>query len=607
MDCSWRWAYSRLKLFHKYEYPLFREVIATSHYFTLNIISLMAPQNETTSPLKAALASCKIMFKYILLFGCLLNMLMLATPIYSMQVLDRVISSGNTDTLTMLTIVIVSALMLMGLLQGGRSFAMIKMGNWIERQLSERIFSCSIRMALASRVNIGSQQLRDLQTIKTYLTSMPLLTILDTPWAIIFIIALFAIHPYMGALAVLGGIILIFFTILSDRLTKPLHDTNNEAFIKSMKQVDQATKNAEVIEVMGFLPNIIKNWQKINGNLQHTQAFVGQRQTVLTEITKFIRTFLQVLVTGLGAYLVIKNEMSTGAIIASSSLIGRALAPFEHAIASWKGFVNCRKAYERLNQSYAITENVENKMSLPAPTGAVDVENIYYAPQGVQTHLIKGISFSLKAGEILVIIGASAAGKTTLIKLIVGALSPSIGTVRIDGASLKDWPRHELGPHLGYLPQDIELFGGTVKDNIARMDSQADPEAVVKAARAAGIHEMILKLPKGYDTEIGFEGSMLSGGQKQRIALARAFYGQPRVLVLDEPNSNLDTIGETALSAALMDAKTRGVTCILVSHRPNLLNIADKVMVLQEGMVATFGSKDEVLSKFNQQQSQRSM
>ena len=561
----------------------------------------MTPPNETITPLKHTLASCKIMFKYALLFGCILNLLMLSTPIYSMQVLDRVISSGNTDTLVMLTLVIALALALMSLLQAGRSFAMIQMGSWIEKQLSEQVFACSVRMSLESKVNIGSQQLRDLQTIKTYMTSMPLLTILDTPWAIIFILALFIIHPYMGALAVVGGVILVGFAVLSDRLTKPLHDSNNDAFIKSMKQVDQATKNAEVIEVMGFLPNIIKSWQKINGKIQHTQSLVGKRQTILTEVTKFIRMFLQVLVTCLGAYLVIdNNQISTGAIIASSSLIGRALAPFEQAIASWKGFVNCRKAYERLNKSYEITEKVDSKMSLPAPEGRVDVENLYYAPPGLQKHIIKGVTFSLNAGEVLAIIGPSASGKTTLAKLIIGVLPPSIGTIRVDDASLKDWRRDELGKYVGYLPQDIELFGGTVKENIARMDSEADPESVIVAAQIAGIHEMILKLLKGYDTEIGFEGSVLSGGQKQRLALARAFYGNPRILILDEPNSNLDTLGEAALSTALSVAKEQGMTCILISHRTSILNVADKIMVLKDGAVATFGNKNEVLAQLNQ-------
>ncbi|AIF80898.1 alkaline protease secretion ATP-binding protein AprD [endosymbiont of Acanthamoeba sp. UWC8] len=557
-------------------------------------------RKENITPIKETLFACKIMFKYALLFGCIINLLMLSTPIYSMQVLDRVISSGNVDTLVMLTLVIMLALLLLAMLQAGRSFAMTQMGNWIERQLSEKVFTGSVKMSLESKVNIGSQQLTDLQTIKNFLTSPGLLTVLDTPWAIIFIIVLFIIHPWMGFLSVIGGALLVGFAILSDKLTKPLLDSMNDENIKSRRQVDQATRNAEVIEVMGLLPNIIQSWQKLNGKIQTTHSLFTKRYSVLTEITKFIRLVIQILVTGFGAYLVINGQMSSGAIIASSSLVGRALAPFEGAINSWKGFVNCRKAYDRLNAAYELVEKHEEKMSLPEPEGRVDVENLFYNPPNVQRHIVKGITFSLKAGETLAIIGPSASGKTTLAKLLAGALNPSIGTVRVDDASLKDWKREELGKYIGYLPQDVELFAGTIKENIARMDPNADPEEVVMAAQITGVHEMILRLPKGYDTEIGFDGSMLSGGQRQRIALARAFYGNPKILLLDEPNSNLDSVGEAALATAIDVAKDRNITCIIISHRTSILNVADKIMILKDGVIATFGSKKEVMDQMNQ-------
>jgi PrtD family type I secretion system ABC transporter len=560
----------------------------------------MRKGKDNITPIKETLIACKVMFKYALVFGCIINLLMLASPIYSMQVLDRVISSSNTDTLLMLTLVIVLALLLLALLQAGRAFAMTQMGNWIEKQLSEKTFASSVRMSLESKINIGSQQLRDLQTIKGYLTSPGLLTMLDLPWAIIFIMVLFIIHPWMGFLSIIGGAILVGLAVLSDRLTKPLYDSISDESIKSMRQVDQATRNAEIIEVMGLLPNIISVWQSMNHKVQSTQSLVTKRQTVLSELTKFIRLVLQILVTGLGAYLVLQGEISTGAIIASSSLIGRALAPFESAIASWKGFVNSRKAYERLNTSYELVEKQEEKMSLPEPEGKIDVENVFYNPPNVQRHLVKGVSFSLEPGEALVIIGPSASGKTTLAKLIAGALHPTIGSVRIDEASLKDWKRDELGQFIGYLPQDVELFNGTVKENIARMNQNADPEEIVMAAQIAGVHEMILRLPKGYDTEIGFDGSILSGGQKQRIALARALFGNPKLMILDEPNSNLDSLGESALATALEVAKEKRITCIIISHRTTILNIADKIMIMKDGAVATYGSKKEVMEQMNQ-------
>lgn len=555
----------------------------------------MKKSQNYTSPIKETLISCKVMFKYALLFGCIINFLMLASPIYSMQVLDRVISSGNTHTLLMLTLVIVFALLLLSLLQTGRSFAMTKMGDWIETQLSAKTFASSVKSSLESKTNVGAQQLRDLQTIKSYLTSPALLTMVDLPWAIIFIIVLFIIHPWMGFISVIGGGILVGLSFLSDRITKPLYNSISDDSIKSMRQVEQATRNAEVIEVMGLLPNIIHSWQTMNHKVQSTQSLVVKKQALLSECSKFIRLVLQILVTGLGAYLVLQGKISTGAIIASSSLMGRGLAPFETAIISWKGFVNARKAYERLNSVHQIVDSEDKKMSLPAPEGSMSVENLFYSPPNMQHYIIKGVSFSLNPGETLAIIGPSAAGKTTLAKLIAGALRPSNGTVRIDGANLQDWNRHELGQYLGYLPQDVELFNGTIKENIGRMNLDASAEEVLAASQIAGVHEMILRLPKAYDTEIGFDGAMLSGGQRQRIALARTLFGNPKILILDEPNSNLDTAGESALAMALSLAKEKKITCIVVSHRNSILSIADKIMILQDGAMVKFGTKEEIM------------
>lgn len=548
-----------------------------------------------TSPLKETLVSCKIMFKYALIFGCIINLLMLASPIYSMQVLDRVISSGNTNTLLMLTLVIAFALILLGLLQGGRSFAMTKMGDWIEQKLSESIFTNSIKTSLETRNNVGSQQFRDLQTIKSYLISPGLLTMVDLPWSIIFIIVLFIIHPCMGFISIIGGLILIGLAFFSDRITKPLYDSISDESIKSMRQIDQATRNAEVIEVMGFLPNIISCWQKINRKVQSTQSLAAKKQSFLSELSKFIRMFLQILVTGIGAYLVIQGQISTGAIIASSSLMGRALAPFENAIIAWKGFINARKSYERLNAGYQSKHNEEEKMSLSEPIGKIDVENLFYSPANMQQYIVKGVSFSLNPGETLAIIGPSAAGKTTLAKLIAGALLPSNGTVRIDNANIQDWNRNQLGQFIGYLPQNVELFNGTIKENISRMHSNPNSQDVLNAAQMAGVHEMILQLPKGYDTDIGFDGSMLSGGQRQRIALARALFGNPKILILDEPNSNLDSFGECALAAALSIAKTKKITCIVISHKTSILNLTDKIIILQNGSIAKIGKKEEFM------------
>ena len=551
------------------------------------------------TPLKEGLLACKVMLKYVLFFGCMINLLLLSTPIYSMQVLDRVLSSGNLDTLVMLSLVIVLALVLLGFLQGARAFAMNRMGNWFEKKLSETVFASSVNASLVSKGNANSQQMRDLQTIKTYITSPGLIAMMDLPWAIIFLVVLFVLHKAMGFLTIIGGAILIVVGLIADRATKPLLDKNNDQFIKSMRYVEQSARNAEVVKVMGMINNVISSWQKLNKKVQTTQSLTVERQAVFTEITKLVRTVIQISVTGIGAYLCIAEpgSFSSGAIIASSSLVGRALAPFEVAINSLKGYINCKKAYERLNGSFVVSNAENTNMSLPEPEGRMEVENLYYAPQGAQKHILKGITFNLNAGETLVIVGPSASGKTTLAKVLVGCYEPSIGSVRIDGASLKDWKPTELGKYMGYLPQDVELFSGSVRENIARMDNDSDPDTVVMAAQLAGIHDMILQLPKAYETEIGPDGSVLSGGQKQRLGLARAFYGTPKLLVLDEPNASLDAVGEQALASAIEFAKEEKITTILISHRPSILNLADKIMVVKDGMMVAFGAKNELMGQ----------
>ena len=562
---------------------------------------MMQKNNNPTSfgltPLKESLLACRVMVKYILVCGLITNILLLSTSIYSMQVLDRVLSSGSVETLIMLTIVVIIALVLLSLVQGARSFAMTMMGSWFEYRLSKNVFANSIRSALESRANANSQQMRDLQTVKTYLTSPGLISIMDTPWAIIFIIVLFILHTYLGLLAIIGSAIIAAMGIISDRATKPLVEANNEEFIKSMKQVDQATRNAEVIEVMGLLRNINESWNKINDTVQTTQSLLNKRHAIFSEMTKFIRLILQICVTGMGAYLVLKGELSSGAMIASSSLISRALAPFEAVINSWKGYLNCCKAYDRLDRAFMRYIDADNAMSLPVPEGRISLENVYYAPIGSQKHIIKGMNFIIEPGDIVAIIGNSGSGKTSLAKLIVGAWQPILGTVRIDGANIKDWNRQELGQHIGYLPQDIELFSGTVKENIARMNPNPDPEAVIMAAQLAGVHDMILQLPKGYDTEVGIDGSALSGGQRQRIALARTFFGDLKIIVLDEPNASLDSYGEAALAAAIEFAKEKKMTVVIISHRTPILSLASKILMVKDGMIAAFGPKDQVIEQ----------
>ncbi len=552
-------------------------------------------RDEISSPLFNALLHCRVMFKYGLLFGAIVNILMLATPIYSMQVLDRVISSSNLDTLFVLTIVIMFAVALLSGIQSARSIAMNKMGAWFEKELSNIMLKVVVKSSLKSKGSAGSQQMRDLQSIKTFLTSPAFVSILDLPWALIFIIVLFLIHYYMGILTVLGGIILVCMAILADKNTKKLHDTSNENFLKSMKVVDQTARNAEVVSVMGLFGQIYSNWQTINSKVQDAQNLVSLKQNFYSEISKFIRMILQILVTGLGAYLVLKNEMSVGAIIACSSISSRALAPFEQAIVSWKQFVTTKKSYQRLDTILKQHYNAFVPMKLPQPNGSISLEKVTYAPSEIP--IIKNIDFTIKPGALVAVIGPSGSGKTTLAKVIVGAIDPSKGVVRIDNANLAEYNKDDLGQYIGYLPQSVELFNGSIKENIARMNSDANPDDVIKAAKMAGVHDVILSLPKGYDSEIGFDGSTLSGGQRQRIGLARAFFGNPKILVLDEPNANLDADGETALANALQSAKDSLITTIIISHRSGILSLADQIVIIKNGEVDMIGTFDEINEK----------
>lgn len=545
------------------------------------------------------LYSCRIIIKYILLFGIIANLLMLSTPIFSMQVLDRVLGSGNLHTLKMLLLVIILAMILLITIQGTRAFAMNKLGAWFENELSETVLSNSLQRSLESKYFATSQSIRDLQTIKTFITSPNIIAMMDMPWAIIFIIVLFILHNMIGLLAIGSVCILIVFGIITDQVTKTMINHNNDNFVKSMQYVEQITKNSEVIEVMGMRKNIIFCWQELNMKVQLTQNLITKRRIIFTEITKFFRMLIQISVTSLGAYLCLKGEFTSGAIIASSSLVGRALAPFEITINSWKAFVDCKKSYTRLNNSLIQYQDDSNKMRLPSPEGTIKVNNVYYHPQGLQKYILKGINFSLAKGEILGIIGASASGKTTLAKLIVGGLYPSIGNIRIDDANTKDWRKQDIGPHIGYLPQSLSLFSGTIKENISRMDKNSNDEDIIVAAQIAGVHEMILKIPNAYDAKIGFNGDTLSGGQKQRIGLARAFYKNPKILILDEPNSSLDILGEEALLSAIEVAKERNITTIIISHKNNILNTVDKILVLNNGIIENFGEKEKIFAKYN--------
>jgi ATP-binding cassette, subfamily C, bacterial len=544
-------------------------------------------------------------FWIVFAFAFGVNLLMLVTPLYSLQVLDRVISSANQETLLMLSLLMVGLYVALHMLQVARSFTLIKLGEWLDQQLSPDLFENSVKSA-ASKASVGgAQNLRDLQTVKQFLTSAGINTVFDAPWSIIYIIVLFIIHSWMGWIAVVGSILLLVCAVLNAYATNAKLNEANMQQIKSMNHSEIATRNAEVIEAMGMMQAVKKSWFKYQQQSLDLISVASYRNGIISNIARFIRMILQLLVTGLGAYLVLTRplEMSTGGMIGSSIIMGRALTPFDNAIEIWKQISGALKSYHRLKDAYVRLSERPESMKLPIPTGAYSVENVFFAPPSpvpgaALSYTLKGVSFALDAGDILAIIGPSAAGKSSLAKIMVGVWKSLQGSVRLDGADVYTWNRDDFGHHVGYLPQDVELFSGSIKDNIARLQENADPVKIAEAAQLTGAHELILRLKNGYETDIGIGGANLSGGQRQRIGLARAFYGDPKLVVLDEPNANLDEMGEQALMHAIKKAKERKITTIIISHRPSILSCVDKILILQDGAVAAFGTKDEIMSKF---------
>ena len=560
---------------------------------------------DELNPLKLALEKCKTAFKIVFVFAFVINLLMLVTPLYSLQVLDRVLGSRNLNTLLLLSLIIAFVYFVHMLMQIARSFTLIKVGEWLDNTLSPIIFGHSIS-ASATKVNpASSQMLRDFQTLKTFLTSTGINTVFDAPWSIVYIIVLFLIHPYIGFITIAGAVIIVSLAFFNAIATNKTLGEATEFSIKGMGQADIANRNAEAVEAMGMIRNVKKNWAKFNKASLAKQSVASYRNGILSNISGFVRNIMQMAVTGTGAYVVVTTsgqDMTPGGMIASSIIVGRALAPFGNAIGMWKSISGAMKAYKTINESFDKHHERDQAMPIPHVDGHLTVENVYYAapiPQGMPQppmpiHILKGVSFSLQPGEVLAVIGPSAAGKSTLAKLIVGVWEASSGALRLDGGDVFTWNRENFGEHVGYLPQGIELFSGTIKQNIARMQDKVDPELVIETAKMCGAHEMILRLPNGYDTDIGQGGANLSGGQRQRVALARAFYGNPKLVVLDEPNANLDEAGEEALANALKEARKKNISVIVISHRPSVLSAVDKVMVIQDGAVASFGTRKEI-------------
>lgn len=544
--------------------------------------------------LRALLGSMKQYFWGVGAFSFVINLLQLTAPLYMLQVYDRVLNSRNEMTLLMLTILVVALFLVMAAIEFVRSRVLVRVGAAMEAKLNDRVFDAAFEATLRRGGN-ARQALTDLTQLRQFMTGNGPFVLFDAPWFPIYLAVIFLMHPLIGWFSVGAALILVALTAVTEMATqKPLAEANKYAN-EATNFAHNNLANAEVVEALGMLPALRDRWKK--KHVQHLvlQAVASDRAGLISSVTKFVRVTSQSLILGLGAWLAIKNELSPGGMIVGSILMGRALAPIDQLIGNWKGFVQARLAYDRLGQLLAAFPARPPRMSLPAPKGEVVVEGVVLTPPGGTVPVLRGVSFAIPTGAIVGVIGPSGSGKSTLARALVGVWTPQAGKVRLDGADVSSWDKAELGRYLGYLPQDIELFDGTIAENIARFGSIEAP-LVVAAAQAAGVHEMILRFPQGYDTPIGPGGAVLSGGQRQRVGLARALYGDVRLIVLDEPNSNLDDVGEAALVQALLRLKAQGKTVVVITHRTSVLAAVDRLLVMRDGTVQVYGPRDEVLA-----------
>ncbi len=530
-------------------------------------------------------------------FSFFINMLMLVSPLYMLQIYDRVLASRNETTLWVLTFVAVFLIVVYAALETMRSRVLVRISGQMDSLLNARIFTALFKSAVRGPGGGSGQAIRDLDSVRDFMTGQGLFAFFDAPWMPIYLTAIFLIDPLLGWVATGGGVILFTLAVVTEIATRNTLAEASAANMRAGHFVEVSLRNVEAIEAMGMVPAMLRRWQGRRAKMLQLQSLASDRAGIITAMSKFTRVVLQIAILGFGAYLVIQDHITAGLMIAASIMMGRALAPVEIAVGSWKHFLTARTAYDRLNALLKAVPAQRDFMHLPPPRGILQVEQAIVVPPGATVPALRGVGFNVAAGDIVGIIGPSAAGKSTLARLLVGVWPPYSGKVRIDGADIMTWDRERLGPYIGYLPQDVELFEGTIAENIARF-GEVDADQVILAAQRAGVHELILKLPAGYDTQIGPGGQTLSGGQRQRVGLARALHGDPAIIVLDEPNSNLDNDGEAALARTVADLKARKRTTLVITHRPSLLASVDYIMVMREGMIEKFGPRDEILGQY---------
>lgn len=534
----------------------------------------------------------------IALISGVVNVLALTSPLFMLQVYDRVLSSGSVPTLLGLAVLAAGLYAFQALLDIIRSRVLLRIGERFDLQMSGRVHDAVVRLPLLTRMQgDGPQPLRDLDNVRGFLSGQGPTALFDLPWMPLYLGLCFLFHVWIGMTALVGAIVLVSLTALTNVLSqKPIRDTIATNMVRN-GLMEAGRRNAEVVQAMGLGRRIGARWSKANADYLAANRKAGDVAGGLGGISRALRVMLQSAILGVGAWLVIEQEASGGVMIASSIMMGRALAPVDLAIASWKPYLMARQSWERLSDLLGKLPPDASVTALPKPERELRAEAIAIAPPGERKPTVMGLDFAVPAGSALGIIGASGSGKSTLSRVLVGAWSPIAGKVRLDGASFEQWDREALGRHIGYLPQGVELFDGTIAENISRFDDYPDPQAIVAAARAAGAHDLILRFEKGYDTPIGEAGSALSAGQRQRIGLARALYRDPFLVVLDEPNANLDAEGEAAVVSAIAAVRERGGIAVVVAHRPSAIGVVDLVLVMENGRQKAFGPRDEVLSK----------
>ena len=556
-----------------------------------------APEPDSRSELAAALRTCRTVLIGVGVFSGVINLLMLTGAMFMLQVYDRVLPSGSLPTLIGLSVLALILFAMQGLLDLIRNRIMVRIGTYLDETLRGRVFDAFMRIQLVSRDRgDGVEPVRDLERIRAFLSGAGPTALFDLPWIPVYMIVIFAFHTALGVTALAGAIVLVGLTFAAEFLTRAPLQTASKVGLTRANFAEACRRNAEVIAAMGMARRIEAKWDQINRSYLAGQQHVSDISGGFGAFSKVLRMVLQSAVLAVGAYLVINQQASAGIIIAAAILVGRALAPVDLAITQSKAFVAARQSWRRLNALLALLPPRNDPMLLPAPKSGIAFEGVYVAAPGTTKLILQNVSFEIAAGQGLGIVGPSGSGKSTLVRALVGVWQPLSGRIGLDGAELKQWPDHELGGHIGYLPQDIELFSGTVAENIARFDPCADVEAIIAAARVAGAHDLIVTLQDGYETQIGEQGHVLSAGQRQRIALARALYRDPFLVVLDEPNSNLDGEGDLALTDAILSVRKRGGIVVIVAHRPGALSAVDHILALHAGRPQAFGEKEAVFA-----------